>query len=831
MPNWKKVAVSGSSPTFNNITTSGNISASGFVSASAFSGDGSGLTGITITTPSLQDVTDEGSSTTTSITTSNITSTGTISGSVLKSELFCVYQPGTSSPSILFDNSGSATGLAKITAQSSGGGSGGSLNFCTTVSPATSPAAHMNLRNGNLGIGIGTSNPQGKLDVRGNITSSGNIENADGYALFQGTTTNSSLTAALNVKQLSTAAANRGNIALFGNSTDSALVAINESGSVGIGTGAFDSPGEKLDVRGNITSSGYVKASCFIGEGQGLTNVTGSLNIVGNSGTNNSGTTINLTNTQKIIFSGNAVQAFTPAPPNPGSQISISINTGSASTTTGVFEAGTGTATIIPSLGSNINTGTFSTIAGGCKNILDTQSPTVVDFSFIGGGRSNSGSGDYGFLGGGCENITSGVTSFLGGGKTNKASGASTSLVGGSDNIASGSCSSVVGGASNHADGRWSTILGGRSNRSSAEDTIIGGRSNCIETGARCTAISSGTCNTIKGLLCTSYQNRGGMKSVIGGGNCHTIHTHACATIAGGYKNCITNTLNNANYQGNNVGTIGGGMFNVVGGFNSVVAGGAYHRAQNMYSGALSGKGNVSNGYASTVAGGRYNQIMDPSSFTSMTAPGYSFIGGGNYNTIYGTGATGNFIGSGYINNIQGPTTSANVIYSGILGGRYNRICQNDSFIIGSNIVANTACTTFMNNGIVACHLQVGGLTPCTATIGRIDATNDVVAFATSDKRLKENIKPISNALCKLNEVSGNTFNWKKLNKEQIKDIHGNTGKDVGVIAQEIESILPEAVTTRDSGYKAVNYEKIIPLLIEAIKDQQKQIDELKSRI
>ena len=188
-------------------------------------------------------------------------------------------------------------------------------------------------------------------------------------------------------------------------------------------------------------------------------------------------------------------------------------------------------------------------------------------------------------------------------------------------------------------------------------------------------------------------------------------------------------------------------------------------------------------------------------------------------------------IGGGYSNTICSTSATTQIGCSGILGGQSNIVCHCKSFIVGSNITTTSTYTTFMNNGVVACHLQVGGLLPCTATTGRIDATNDVVAFATSDKRLKENIKPISNALCKLNEVSGNTFNWKKLNKEQIKDIHGNTGKDVGVIAQEIESILPEAVTTRDSGYKAVNYEKIIPLLIEAIKDQQKQIDELKSRI
>jgi len=108
-------------------------------------------------------------------------------------------------------------------------------------------------------------------------------------------------------------------------------------------------------------------------------------------------------------------------------------------------------------------------------------------------------------------------------------------------------------------------------------------------------------------------------------------------------------------------------------------------------------------------------------------------------------------------------------------------------------------------------------------TTGRIDASNDVVAFATSDKRLKDNITPIEDALTKVSQVQGIEFDW--IPKEGV---HGNEGRDVGVIAQEIEKVLPEVVTTRDNGYKAVKYEKIIPLLVEAIKELQAEVQELK---
>jgi hypothetical protein len=140
------------------------------------------------------------------------------------------------------------------------------------------------------------------------------------------------------------------------------------------------------------------------------------------------------------------------------------------------------------------------------------------------------------------------------------------------------------------------------------------------------------------------------------------------------------------------------------------------------------------------------------------------------------------------------------------------------------DINANTLTGARVYSG----SLAVGNITP-SATVGRIDASNDVVAFSTSDIRFKENINPIDNALEKLDQIGGYTFDWKT--EEELVSLHGFKGHDVGVIAQEIESILPEIVTTRDSGYKAVKYEKIVPLLIQAIKEQQEQIKELQDII
>ena len=107
---------------------------------------------------------------------------------------------------------------------------------------------------------------------------------------------------------------------------------------------------------------------------------------------------------------------------------------------------------------------------------------------------------------------------------------------------------------------------------------------------------------------------------------------------------------------------------------------------------------------------------------------------------------------------------------------------------------------------------------------GDIKAWGDITAFYTSDERLKDNITPISDPLMKVMSISGNTFDW---NENTTKE-----GSETGVIAQEIEKLgLPGVVTTRDDGYMAVRYDKLVPLLIEAIKQQNNLLQELKIEV
>lgn len=148
--------------------------------------------------------------------------------------------------------------------------------------------------------------------------------------------------------------------------------------------------------------------------------------------------------------------------------------------------------------------------------------------------------------------------------------------------------------------------------------------------------------------------------------------------------------------------------------------------------------------------------------------------------------------------------------------------------IFGTNFTLTTPemiqNTFYIGNPQVDDSVDIAKLTRVfVAADGGAFFTGDVISFALSDRRYKENIKSIENPLDKVLKISGVEFDWKD-NQNIYK------GKDVGVIAQEIKQVLPEVIEEGRLGLK-VKYEKITPLLIEAIKEQQSEIKELKSML
>ena len=103
-----------------------------------------------------------------------------------------------------------------------------------------------------------------------------------------------------------------------------------------------------------------------------------------------------------------------------------------------------------------------------------------------------------------------------------------------------------------------------------------------------------------------------------------------------------------------------------------------------------------------------------------------------------------------------------------------------------------------------------------------------VGAVNTSDQRLKQHIRPLTGALASVLALRGVRYQWNALGVRR----GGTAGAEqVGVLAQEVEKIFPELVTTNADGYKAVNYAQLAPVLIEALKEQQAQLEGLKAQV
>jgi len=163
--------------------------------------------------------------------------------------------------------------------------------------------------------------------------------------------------------------------------------------------------------------------------------------------------------------------------------------------------------------------------------------------------------------------------------------------------------------------------------------------------------------------------------------------------------------------------------------------------------------------------------------------------------------------------------------------------------LTSTGIVVRTGTGSFTaGNTLGSTNLQINSLgvgTAASGTSGEILASNQIISYY-SDERLKENIEPIENALDKVISLRGVTYN-----SNQLAESFGyiNKEKQVGVLAADVERVLPEAVkpapfdimlfentqiSKSGENYKTVQYEKLVPLLIEAIKELNNEIKQLK---
>jgi hypothetical protein len=227
------------------------------------------------------------------------------------------------------------------------------------------------------------------------------------------------------------------------------------------------------------------------------------------------------------------------------------------------------------------------------------------------------------------------------------------------------------------------------------------------------------------------------------------------------------------------------------------------------------------------------NTAGNSGSVQGVTHLGLNFFGVGNNSgariTAYQNGTSG-YAGGMYfstrsVNSDSAPTEAMRITHDQLIG-----LGPVASFTTTHRVWIDKGSSTYAVYSQGSIQVNAGaigvGVTP-SATSGRIDAGNDIVAYSTSDQRLKENITPIANALDKVKALTGVEFDW----KEETKEVHGYEGHDVGVIAQEVQAVLPEAVRTNDSGYLSVRYEKMIALLVEANKELASRVEELEKKL
>lgn len=201
------------------------------------------------------------------------------------------------------------------------------------------------------------------------------------------------------------------------------------------------------------------------------------------------------------------------------------------------------------------------------------------------------------------------------------------------------------------------------------------------------------------------------------------------------------------------------------------------------------------------------------------------------------------------LNEVGNTVTRVNIIPSTVINGSLSAVqgitTAGSINSFGFNAGTGPIVGGTLNCGDITCgaiNTQNNGINTGSASIGCFDlvasnnvnatgnvvAGGDVIAFNSSDARLKEDIIPIANALATIDQINGYTFKWKE--DDNSIDIP-RQGNDIGVLAQEIQSVLPCIVSEKTNGYLGVDYQRLVPLLISCIKELKTEVTKLQDEV
>lgn len=238
------------------------------------------------------------------------------------------------------------------------------------------------------------------------------------------------------------------------------------------------------------------------------------------------------------------------------------------------------------------------------------------------------------------------------------------------------------------------------------------------------------------------------------------------------------------------------------------------------------------------------NDIQASDGSTAITLSGANVTIGGDlssnnnsfviYNTTNsGTTAFLNKNSSGTYNNIltiANSTISVNGLAyaSGFVNSGFDFVLGNNDQSTRGNSGSSRALVKDSNSTLVLNYAGdfTGGvrIDSLLTVSGELRVTEDIIAYySPSDRNWKDNITPIENPLSKVLSISGNIFDWNEKSNQ--------SGRDLGVIAQEVRDVLPEAVIEREDGHLSVSYQKLVPLLVEAIKELSSKVEHLEQKL
>ena len=216
-------------------------------------------------------------------------------------------------------------------------------------------------------------------------------------------------------------------------------------------------------------------------------------------------------------------------------------------------------------------------------------------------------------------------------------------------------------------------------------------------------------------------------------------------------------------------------------------------------------------------------------------------VGGGNIVTTGALNSGSITSGFGAIDNgtstldtgaitTTGITNTGSIVFEGSTADSFETTFSGGNPSADITITLPTqAGTVVVSNTTDGNDVQLDSLglnTAASGTAGELRATNDITAFYSSDISLKENIIEIPSALDMVDKIRGVFFDWKDdyIDSKGGEDGYFMRKKDVGLIAQEVEAVLPEVVGTRKDGIKAIKYDRLVPLLLQAIKELKEKI-------